>query len=81
VIEHLVAQVAQTHPGVALGVGGGEMRQDCAERHVRVVVLLELEQGGKQGAPLRLGHANGEQEENRKILRLLVLEAMSHEIG
>ena len=80
-VEHLVAQITQTHAGVAVGVGIDEMRQHRPQLHVRVIVLLEPEQRRQQRAPLGLGHPDREEEENREILRLLVLEAMAHEIG
>ena len=53
----------------------GRSRQHLGERRVAVVVALEVEQRVEQRAPLALGDADREQEQDREVGGLLDLDA------
>ena len=74
--EHLVGEVAQARGCRRRSDGSvGEVRQHLRERRVVVVVALEVEQRVEQRAPLALGDADREQDQDREVGGLLDLDA------
>ena len=73
--EHLVGEVAQPEAAVDVGMVVDEMRQHLRERRVGVVVALEVEQRVEQRAPLALGDADREQDQDGEVGGLLDLDA------
>ena len=68
---HLAGEVGEAHPAVRAGGPGSHGGQRHFQRGVAVVVALEVEERGQQRAPLALGRAHREQEEDGVVLGLL----------
>ena len=59
----MITQIPEPHCAIGFGVGMGQIGQHLAQRRIRVVKILEVQKLGDERAPLALGDAHREQDQ------------------